>query len=122
MEANRIFNILLNLYLIPRYGILAAATVTLGTELVGAILFYRIFQLETNSTLTWRPVVRLLFSGLAMGLVVFLLRDFNLIFNIAFGTAVYFVMIILTRFLTREEQASILKSFLKIKSAIQNRV
>jgi O-antigen/teichoic acid export membrane protein len=83
------FNVGLNFLLIPRYGIVAAAAVTVGSEvliLVGAYyLMHRHFH--------FLPVPRTLLAALSaaalMGGVLWLLRDAPLAVLVPLGTALY---------------------------------
>lgn len=99
------FNLLLNVILIPSYGIVAAAFVTLGTELVGGLLFYRLFRREFGAGLDFKGALRFVLSGVMMGVVVYLLRDMSMMLVIPLGAVVYLVAIGLTQALNTEERA-----------------
>jgi O-antigen/teichoic acid export membrane protein len=102
--AEAVLNILLNLYLIPRYGVIAACFATVATELLGAILFYVLFRREFGPGLGFKHIIRLGLAALFMGAAVVLLRDFHLLIAVGVGTAVYLLMVWLTKALTAEER------------------
>jgi O-antigen/teichoic acid export membrane protein len=108
------FNLALNIILIPQYGIIAAAFVTLGTELAGALLFYRLFRREFGAGLGLRGVLRFVLSGVVMGGVVYLLRDMSMMLVIPIGAVVYLVAIGLTQALNSEERAMLGKVLRRI--------
>jgi O-antigen/teichoic acid export membrane protein len=110
-----LFNILMNLLLIPRYGILAASTVTVATELVGAILFYRLFRRELGAGLGFTSMTRLGFSVVLMGVAVSMLRDMNIFFLVPVGVVLYGLLIWALNVLTPEEQNLLANSFQRVK-------
>lgn len=73
--AEAVFNILLNLLLIPRFGYLGASVVTVATELVGAILFYRMFRREFGPGLGGSAMLRMFLAMTLMGVLVYLFRE-----------------------------------------------
>jgi len=70
-----VFNLVANLLLVPRLGIVAAAASTIASELVLYAPFHRVLRTELPgagiSSLLWRPAT----AAAACGAVVFLLRD-----------------------------------------------
>jgi O-antigen/teichoic acid export membrane protein len=117
-----VFNILMNLLLIPHYGILAASVVTVATEGVGTIMFYRIFRREFGPGLGTGSMARMLFSTAVMGLAVFLFRDIN-IFILTLGGALIFILSVWgLRVLTPIEVGLIVDALKRIKSSIQRRL
>jgi O-antigen/teichoic acid export membrane protein len=64
------FNLAANLLLIPRYGYLAAAALTVATELAIMVTFVRVLRAEGAVpplvALTWRPALAALVTGAAM--------------------------------------------------------
>lgn len=100
-------NVILNLLLIPQFSLYGAAAATLITDLVAALQFYfilgRKLQLPNMSSIA----LRVLFSCVLMGGVVFGLREMgaSLWVMIAAGMIVYAVMVVATRLLDSEEIA-----------------
>jgi O-antigen/teichoic acid export membrane protein len=112
-----LFNILMNLLLIPYYGILGASVVTVATEFVGTVMFYRIFRRKLGPGLGLNSMFRLVLSVTVMGIFVYLLRDIPLFILIPLSACVYFIMIGITRTLNAEEKGLLVSSFQKIRKA-----
>jgi O-antigen/teichoic acid export membrane protein len=72
-----LINLLLNLLLIPRFGVVGATFTTLITDLVGTALFYFLFRHAFGPGLEFNRLIRLAPAVVGMGVVVFLLRDLN---------------------------------------------
>jgi O-antigen/teichoic acid export membrane protein len=84
-----IINTLLNLLLIPRFGILGAAFSTVLTDLTGAAQFYLLFRHEFGAGLGFTRLVRIGIVAGMMGVLVYLLRDMNF-FVISLAAAVFY--------------------------------
>jgi O-antigen/teichoic acid export membrane protein len=102
-----VFNIAANLALIPRYGYLAAAVVTVVSELVLLVPFLWVTLREAGSLsvlgVAWRPALA---SGL-MGVLVWLLAPLNVPLAIVAGALVYGAAILAFRVVTAEERAEL---------------
>ncbi|MEK7161390.1 MAG: polysaccharide biosynthesis C-terminal domain-containing protein, partial [Patescibacteria group bacterium] len=100
---NVIINTLGNLLLLPRFGIKAAAIMTVVSELIqGIFYFYFINKNITNfsfSGLWVKPV----FSAAVMGAVLWQARKYPLLFSLPLGAGIYLVMLILTGFLGKAD-------------------
>ncbi len=107
--AQAVINLVLNLILIPRYGMIAAAFTTVATEMAGAFLFYRLFHREFGAGLDLQHALRLLFAAAIMGVVIYFLHDLNMFIVIPLGGAVYLLATWLTKALTQEEQSLVLQ-------------
>ncbi|MBZ0297811.1 MAG: flippase, partial [Anaerolineae bacterium] len=68
------FNLIANLVMIPRYGVLAAAVTTIGSDLVGAALFYLLFRRAFGAGLNLKSWIRLAISAALMGVLIAALR------------------------------------------------
>lgn len=102
-------NIGLNLFLIPRYGLIAASFVTLATELTSASLFYLLFRHAIGPGLGFGRLARLAACAAAMGVVVWVLRPYAqgaLTTAAIIGAAgvVYIVLVWVSGALTGEER------------------
>jgi O-antigen/teichoic acid export membrane protein len=97
------FNVGLNLLLIPRFGLLAAATMTVLTEtvLVGQYVWAlrSILRIMHWDRILGRPAT----ATLAMGVSVYVLRDAPLFYAIALGGATYLSLLFALRVLGRDE-------------------
>ncbi len=102
-----LFNISLNLFLIPRYSYMGSAYVSLATEafvvLLTSMLAYR--------TIKYRPsfenVKRILFSGSIMALTLFFLEPYSFLLSGIVGVTVYAVLLWATRAITPDEITSL---------------
>jgi len=83
------FNIVLNLFIVPRYGFIGAAVMTVLTEaiLVGQYVWLlRGFLSQLNwGRVFWRPLI----AALLMGSVVFALHSLPLFLNVVLGVVMY---------------------------------
>jgi O-antigen/teichoic acid export membrane protein len=107
--AQAIINLVLNLIVIPRFGMMGAAWTTMATELAGTILFYRLFRHEFGAGLDLKHAIRLLGAAGIMGIVIYALYDQSLWLLIPLGGVIYVLATWLTRALTKEEQVLILQ-------------
>ncbi len=102
-------NLVLNLLLIPLFGIIAASFNTVATELTGALLFYLLFRREFGAGLNLKHSLRLVLCAAIMGIVVYLMRDVNPLIVIPCGATVYLGAVWLTNALNQEEREIIVK-------------
>jgi O-antigen/teichoic acid export membrane protein len=109
---NAIANVVLNLYAIPRYGLVGAALVTVVTDFVGMIQFHFLLKKKLNlpamSSILWRASL----ATLIMGGVVYLLRIWNLLVVIILGAGLYGGLVLLFKLVDDQE-------YLLVKGALQ---
>jgi O-antigen/teichoic acid export membrane protein len=98
-------NVALNIILIPQYGMIAAAVVTVATELIGALLFYRLFHKEFGAGFDLLHSFRLIACAVIMGIMIYILHDFSMLLVIPLGGIIYVTAVFLTQALTSEERA-----------------
>lgn len=100
---NVLVNVIGNLILLPRYGIEAAAIMTLISEfLQGAFYFYFVRTKITDFrffSLIWKPII----ATLAMGGVVWFARTWPLIEGVVVGVVVYGVVLLALRFFHKDD-------------------
>ena len=96
-------NLALNLWLIPRFGFLGAAAVTVISELILFIPFWHVVRLELPPIpllrVAWRPALAATF----MGLVVYHVRDVNPWLAVPAGALAYAVALLALGAISREE-------------------
>lgn len=100
-------NIVLNILLLPKYGLIAACFITVLTELTCFMLWFHIMNVHGYKinilTILYKPVI----ASMIMGLAIILLHT-NMFIEIIIGTIVYFgVLYILKTF--SEDDISLLK-------------
>jgi O-antigen/teichoic acid export membrane protein len=95
-------NVVLNLILIPRYGFLAAAVMTVVTEALLVAQYLWLLRREVR-LLDWGFLARPMIAALVMGIVVYLLHGLLFVFDIAIGVALYVILLIVFRVIGRSE-------------------
>lgn len=91
-----ITNLVLNLVLIPKYGVIGACIATVISELILAVMTYT-FVSKTFHFLNMIPLLlRPLIASLVMAAAIIFL-NLNLFLSIVIGAAVYFVLLILMK-------------------------
>jgi O-antigen/teichoic acid export membrane protein len=104
---NALANVILNLYAIPRFGLVGAALVTVTTDLIGAMQFYFLLQHRLKlPNMAW-ILARIAAASVFMGAAVYLANKSNLFVLIGLGAAVYAVMVLVLRLLDETEWAMI---------------
>lgn len=104
-----IINLLLNLLFIPRFGILGAAFATVLTDLTGAAQFYFLFRHEFGAGLGFTRLARIGVGALLMGIVVYLLRDWNFIIITLSAAVLYAVFIWLSGAFSTQERTQLVQ-------------
>lgn len=104
---NVAINIIGNIILIPIYGIKGAAIMTVVSEAVqGVFYFYFVRKNITEFkflSLLWKPAL----ASAVMGLAVWQVRELNLIASVTIGGGVYVAILLLTRFISKDDLYSI---------------
>lgn len=90
-------NIAVNAFVIPRYGLMGAAVVTVLTELVVFVLMFLLVNDRFALQGVVHVVLKPLFAALLMGGVVFLGNSLNLFLIIGVGAAAYGLMLLVTK-------------------------
>ncbi|MGE3269697.1 MAG: oligosaccharide flippase family protein, partial [Chloroflexota bacterium] len=102
-----VFNVAANLALIPAFGYLAAAVITVASEIVLLVPFFWVARAEAGSLnvlrVAWRPGV----AALIMAAPVWLLSAWSTLAAIAVGALVYAVALLAVRAVTPEERAQL---------------
>ncbi len=100
---NVVVNTLGNLILIPHFGIKASAVMTVVSEsLQGIFYFYFVWSSITHFNflnIIYKPI----FAALVMGLVLWPIRNLNLILTLSVGGLAYGIMLVLTGFLKKDD-------------------
>jgi O-antigen/teichoic acid export membrane protein len=95
-----IFNIILNLILIPRFGFRGAGIATIFSQALVLILTLRESRKLIFVKFQVSKIFRILLAGVLMGLVVFPLSHLNIFIATTIGAIVYGVFILLLRVVT----------------------
>ncbi len=86
---NAIANVLLNLYAIPRYGLIGAAFVSVITDIVSALQFHFLLKQELNLQNVGNVIVRVAVASLGMGMIIWFARDLHVLILLALGVISY---------------------------------
>jgi O-antigen/teichoic acid export membrane protein len=100
---NTTANVVLNLLLIPRFGMLGAAVVTVLTDLISALQFYLLLRNQMSLPPVRAMILKAGAAAALMGGVVLLLRPLHFLIAIAAGVVIYFALAFLFRLLGPDE-------------------
>lgn len=92
-----IINVLLNLVLIPRYSFLGAAYATVITEIFIFISYFYYTSKFVSKIPVHMIVIRSTIAGLSMGIFIYSLGNFTLIFLVPLSTVLYFILLYILR-------------------------
>ena len=98
-----VVNITLGAVMIHSFGFVGACVGVLGGEVTVLIVCQRRLRRYSPPGDLLREMVRPLLAALGMGIVVFLLRDANLLLPIALGAIVYVVLLLSLRAFSSED-------------------
>lgn len=97
------------LYLIPKYSYWAAAWTTVYSEIAVLIIAFTIVYRTTKVFPKMIIILKSLFAGAVMGLVLYWLVDFNLFFLIILGALIYTVALYLVKGISKQQIQEILE-------------
>ena len=97
-------NIVANLLLIPRYGVLAAATITVITELV-LVGQYLWLMRDLLGQMRWGALARSGAAVITMATLVYAIRDLPVLVTVAIGGALYAGLLLAMRVVGPDEAA-----------------
>jgi O-antigen/teichoic acid export membrane protein len=103
-----IFNVLLNIFLIPRYSYMGAAVVSSLTEMLVAVLCAILAFRELKYRPSLQKLAEIFLGGMAMAAILYLGREANFIILALGSILVYFFILWVFRVITTEEIASIM--------------
>lgn len=112
---NVVVNIVGNLILLPKIGIIGAAIMTVISELSQGIFYFYFVRKKITQysffSLMWQPII----AAAAMGLVVNLIKDQFIVIPIVVGALTYGVALLLLRFFKADDIVFV-KTFLRGKA------
>ena len=100
---NAAVNIVLNLILVPHYGLVAAAAVTVITDLIGTIQFHFLLRKKLNLPDMKPLILRIGTAAALMGIAVKLVENFSLPLLFIVSCIIYIVLILAFRVVDRTE-------------------
>ncbi len=102
LGAVTLLNVLTNIILVPRFGILASAWITVLSYLLVAV-FYIFYSRKLSSFDIFKYAPIPLAASAVMGLAVWLIRELNIFAVIAADAALYVGILILMQYLRKED-------------------
>jgi O-antigen/teichoic acid export membrane protein len=108
---NLLFNLGLNLLLIPKFGFVVAAVVTLASETIQLIGYTFIVQTKIIAFPYFRHFVKPIVAGGVMGGVIYYFLNHNLWLLIGLGGLVYSLVLVALGFFQREDLAIVKAAF-----------
>lgn len=103
-----VFNIALNLLFIPKFSYIAAACISVATELLVALLAF----LAVYKNIQYKPVLEkkagIFFAGTAMALFLAFFKELNFILLALGGSGIYFILLWLFKTIKTTELASLI--------------
>ena len=108
---NAIANLVLNLYAIPRYGLIGAALVTVVTDFIGMVQFYILLNRKLNLPDFSTTLMKVIAASGIMGVLVYLLQHWNLFLVIVLGISLYAILVLAFRLVDEQEFALITSIF-----------
>lgn len=103
-----IFNISLNLYLIPHYSYMGASYTSVFTEMLVAVFGFFLAKKYLEYTPQVKNWERMIVSGLAMALFLFFFKEMNFFLVAPASALIYFIFLYLTKSISQEEIKSLL--------------
>lgn len=88
-----VLNVVLNLFLIPRFGIIGSTFATILTDLSGSAQFYLLFRREFGRGLELLRIIKIGIAAVLMGVLVYFLRDWNLLLSVPLAAVFYLVLV-----------------------------
>jgi O-antigen/teichoic acid export membrane protein len=107
-------NVVMNLVLIPHYGLIGASVATVLTEVILVSLSYKAVRKYIYVPQISPPLIRAALGCSLMGIAVYCVRDYSLFLSIPLGVAIYAVVLLLLRTFDGEDWY-ILKQVLSVR-------
>jgi O-antigen/teichoic acid export membrane protein len=100
---NLFFNISLNLILIPKFGFVAAAAVTVCSELIQTVAYTYVVKKHIVDFPYFINFIKPSIASLIMAFVLYFLNNVNVWLSVATGGVVYIASLILMRFFNKSD-------------------
>ena len=113
-----VINIILNILLIPKFSYIGSSAATVITELsMIPIFIYILLKTEyTETKIFIKDLPKILICNLILSLVIFIIKNINILLIILIASLVYAIMIYLTKTLDSEDFSLIKSLFNKNKN------
>lgn len=112
---NVVINIVLNIFLIPKYSLYGAAFSTVITEIFYFSAYYFIISKNLHKLNLLKIIIKPMIASTVMGLVIFYFINLNLFLLIGFGIVVYSIIMFLLKAIDEEDKLLIKRVFVEEK-------
>jgi O-antigen/teichoic acid export membrane protein len=112
---NTVANIVFNLLLIPRFGLVGAAVVTVMTDLISSIQFHLLLRRKLNLPGMKLLILRVIAAAAIMAAPVWMTSGYHVVVPIVIGAVSYLVLIIAFRIVGQTEFLFLQRAVLKLK-------
>jgi O-antigen/teichoic acid export membrane protein len=112
---NTVANIVFNLLLIPRFGLVGAAVVTVMTDLISSIQFHLLLRRKLNLPGMKLLILRVIAAAAIMAAPVWMTSGYHVVVPIVIGAVSYLVLIIAFRIVGQNELLFIQRAVLKLR-------
>ncbi len=104
-----IFNVVINLLLIPRFGLIGASITTVITSLLALILFYKFLSKNLYQIFDYKYILKPVIASIIMGLFIFNFSEINIFLLVSISILIYFASLILLKTFSKEDHALFMK-------------
>jgi len=104
-----IFNVGLNLLIIPKFSYIGAAATTVITEIAVVLTSWYVMHLYVDLEIRYKTLFKALLAGIILGLALYILKFLSLWILIPVGAFVYFVILWLLKGISREMVLTVIK-------------
>lgn len=104
---NVIINIVGNIILLPIYGIIASAIMTVVSELIQGVFYFYFVKKNITDFAFWSILWKSTLSACLMGFVLWQIGEINLVIKILIGVIVYIIGLYFVRFLNKTDLVSL---------------
>jgi O-antigen/teichoic acid export membrane protein len=113
-----LFNLTANIILVPKFGFVMAAVITLLSELIQLLGYTYVVKTQIINFKYLHNFIKPIIAGSIMGLVVYYLQNLNLFVVVGIGGVVYLAVLVMLKFF-HEHEWELLKDTFNIKKRAQ---
>lgn len=100
---NLLYNVTANILLLPVFGFIASAAITVGSELIQTLGYTYLIKKRIFKFTFFRHVIKPLIASIPMAMMIWLLMELNVWLLVAMGGAVYALVLLMLKFFQRSD-------------------
>lgn len=104
-----IFNVAINLLLIPRFSLIGASITTVITSSLALILFYKFLSKNLYKILDYKYIIKPVIASIIMGSFIFFFAEINIFFIVFTSILIYLGSLLLLKTFSKEDFALFMK-------------